>query len=154
MKKLSIYLDTSVLNFYLAEDDPAKKDITVRFFQEMEAGTFEVYISTLVVREIDAAPEIKREQLKNLVRRIEPKVLELDAETEKLAQRYVDVFIIPEKYRNDAVHIAAAVVNDLDAVISWNLEHMVKMRTRIEVNGINRLEGYHEIEISTPEEAI
>ncbi|MCL5674510.1 MAG: hypothetical protein M1501_02030 [Candidatus Omnitrophica bacterium] len=78
----------------------------------------------------------------------------MDEETEKLAQRYVDVFIIPEKYRNDAVHIAVAVVNDLDVVISWNLEHMVKMRTRIEVNGINKLEGYHEIEISTPEEAI
>ena len=42
----------------------------------------------------------------------------------------------------------------MDVVVSWNLEHMVKLKTRIEANGINRLEGYHEIDISTPEEVI
>jgi len=60
--------------------------------------------------------------------------------------------VVPVRFRDDAVHIAVAVVNDLDVVVSWNLEHMVKLRTRTRVNAINRLNGYKEIEICTPEE--
>ena len=33
-------------------------------------------------------------------------------------------------------------------------EHMVKLKTRVMLNGVNRLRGYHEIEISSPEEVI
>lgn len=58
------------------------------------------------------------------------------------------------KYRDDAVHIAIAVVNNLDAIVSWNLTHMVKLKTRLEVNGINKIEGYKEIEICTPREVM
>jgi len=38
--------------------------------------------------------------------------------------------------------------------VSWNLTHIVKLRTKLEVNGINKTQGYKEIEICTPEEVI
>jgi len=53
-----------------------------------------------------------------------------------------------------ALHIAMAVINGIEAIISWNFEHIVKLKTRIMVNGINRLLGYHEIEICSPEEVV
>lgn len=53
---------------------------------------------------------------------------------------------------NDALHLAAAVVHEFDVVISWNFEHLVKLKTRQAVNGLNRLLGYREIEIVSPEE--
>ena len=37
-----------------------------------------------------------------------PLLLEVDIEAEELAERYVKEGIIPERYRNDAVHIAVA----------------------------------------------
>jgi hypothetical protein len=33
-----------------------------------------------------------------------------------------------------------------------NMEHLVKLKTRREVNALNRLNGYPEVEIVTPEE--
>ena len=33
MKKLKIYLDTSVINFLFADDAPEKRDITIEFFE-------------------------------------------------------------------------------------------------------------------------
>ncbi|MFQ3675573.1 MAG: hypothetical protein SNJ64_03415, partial [Endomicrobiia bacterium] len=44
--------------------------------------------------------------------------------------KYILENIIPSKYRNDALHIAIAVVNDSDVVVSWNLEHIVKLKTK------------------------
>lgn len=54
----------------------------------------------------------------------------------------------------DALHVASAVVADRDVVVSWNLRHLVKVKTRREVNAANLLNGYRTIEIATPEEMI
>ncbi len=34
------------------------------------------------------------------------------------------------------------------------MQHIVRLKTKLGVNGINRMEGYKEIEICTPEEMI
>ena len=34
MKKLKIYLDTSIINFLFADDAPEKRDVTREFFSE------------------------------------------------------------------------------------------------------------------------
>jgi hypothetical protein len=89
-----------------------------------------------------------------LIGRYTPRLLELNPETIDLAEKYLDEGIIPRKYRDDALHIAVAVVSDLDVVVSWNFEHIVKLKTRMEVNGVNKMLGYKEIEICSPEEVI
>jgi hypothetical protein len=61
---------------------------------------------------------------------------------------------VPVKYENDVIHVAFAAGNDLDVVVSWNLKHIVKLKTRMEINGINKICGYKEIELCTPEEVI
>jgi len=38
--------------------------------------------------------------------------------------------------------IAVSVVNELDVIVSWNFEHIVKLKTKLFVNGINKMEGY------------
>ena len=62
--------------------------------------------------------------------------------------------IIPRKYREDALHIAMAAVYEYDVVVSWNFEHMVKVKTRREVQGVNIMMGYKSIDIATPAEVI
>ncbi|MFQ5835442.1 MAG: hypothetical protein ACE5HR_05940 [bacterium] len=71
-----------------------------------------------------------------------------------LANKYIVEGVIPVKYGNDATHIAVASVNDLDVVVSWNFEHIVKHKTRIEVIGINTFMGYKAIDLCTPREVI
>ena len=38
MKKPQLYIETSVWNFYLADDAPEKKDITLTFFPKIKNG--------------------------------------------------------------------------------------------------------------------
>jgi len=154
MRKIKYYLDTTIFNFAFAEGDIKKKDITLKLFEELPLIADGIFISDEVVREISRAPEPRKSQLEGLLRKSKPLLLEIDLETEALAERYIKEKIIPLKYRSDALHIAAAVRNGLDAIISWNFEHIVKLKTRIMVNGLNKLLGYHEIEICSPEEVI
>lgn len=52
------------------------------------------------------------------------------------------------------MHIAVASINNLDAIISWNFAHIVKLKTKKEVVGINAISGYKEIDIYSPWEVI
>ena len=154
MKKIKYYLDTTIFNFVFAEGDTEKKDITVKLFKDLPSISNGIYISDEVIREINRAPEPRKSQLVGQLEETNPLLLEVDIEAEELAERYVKEGIIPERYRSDAVHIAVAVVNGIEVIVSWNFEHIVKLKTRVMVNGINRLLGYHEIEICSPEEVI
>ena len=80
--------------------------------------------------------------------------MEFDSECYELAYEYIKRGIIPSEYEDDPFHMAVASVNDLDAIISWNFKHIVKLKTKKEVSGINLLMGYKEIEIYSPREVI
>ena len=151
MKKLALYLDTSVLNFELF-DTTEKGVITKRLFGLFSLDKYDVYVSALVVEEILDAPAEKRESLLELISKYELQVLETTKDANELADKYVAQGIIPAKYRDDALHIAIAVVNKVNVIVSWNFEHIVKLKTKLEVNGLNKFYGYTEIEICTPEE--
>ncbi|MEW6002326.1 MAG: PIN domain nuclease [Nitrospirota bacterium] len=154
MKKIKYYLDTTIFNFVFAEGDAEKKDITLKLFKDLPLIAEGIYISDEVIREISRASEPRKSQLEGLLRETNPLLLEVHIEAEELAERYVKEGIIPERYRSEALHIAVAVINGIEAIVSWNFEHIVKLKTRVMVNGVNRLLGYHEIEICSPEEVI
>lgn len=153
-KKEKLHLDTSVLNFFYAEDAPEKMKVTKKFFKEVKKGTFQTFISEIVIREINDASEPKRTKLKDLVDNYKLKILSLTPECIKLADRYVEAKVIPKRFRDDATHIAIAVLNTIDILVSWNLEHMVKVKTIREVNKISEGFGYKEIDIRIPEEVL
>jgi predicted nucleic acid-binding protein len=154
LKKIKYYLDTTIFNFAFAEGDAEKIDITLKLFKELPLIAEGVYISDEVIREISRANEPRKSQLEGLIRETNPLLLEVDVEAEELAERYIKEDIIPVRYRSDALHIAVAVINGIEAIVSWNFEHIVKLKTRVMVNGVNRLLGYHEIEICSPEEVV
>lgn len=153
-KRLKLYFDTSVFNFAFADDAPDKKAITLKLIEEIKTGKYEVFISTIVLREIREAPAEKAKELMGLLNALQPFELEFDSECYELAAEYVKRGIIPDKYEDDAFHIAVASVNDLDAIISWNFKHIVKLKTKKEVAGTNLLMGYKELEIYSPMEVI
>jgi hypothetical protein len=89
-----------------------------------------------------------------LIKTYDLSLIEVTLESIALAGKYTGRKIFPQKYRDDGLHIAVATVHRLDVVVSWNLRHMVKLKTRQEVKAINLMEGYEEIEICTPLEVI
>ena len=61
MRRLRIYLDTSVINFLFADDAPEKRDATRDFFARyVDTGHYEVAVSVLVVAEIERTRDAVR----------------------------------------------------------------------------------------------
>lgn len=69
MKQLTIYLDTSIINFLFADDAPEKRDITQEFFADyVKKGIYAVYISPVVVDEINRTEnDLKRARLLHVI---------------------------------------------------------------------------------------
>lgn len=157
MRKLLLYLDTSVISFALSEDIPIEdRNITLKLIEEINKGKYVGLISDVVVREIgNTRDSAKRDQLLKLVNQIELNdILAVDKESDSLADKYIKENVIPAVYRDDALHIALASVKGLDILVSWNFKHLVKHKTRMEVAGINTLLGYKVIDICTPWEVL
>jgi len=151
MRKLKVYIETTLFNFYFDTDREAHPD-TVRLFEDIAAGKYEAYTSDYVINELNKTQGDKREKMIALIEQYGITVLALNDEAEQLAEIYVEQGIIPLKYRTDGVHIAVAAVNDLNMIISMNFEHIVKRKTKIETEKINISNGYHAVEICTPME--
>jgi len=45
-------------------------------------------------------------------------------------------------------------MNEIDYLLSWNFEHIVKVKTRRIVNMVNISAGYPDLEIITPAELL
>lgn len=154
MKKLKVYLETTIFNFFYADDAPEKRDDTIMLFKEISSGKYEAYTSMSVIKELNRASEEKRKLMLDLITKYEVKVLEDVPDAEILADIYVKEGIIPIKYSTDGIHIALATVSDMDIILSWNFKHIVKRKTVIMANLVNNREGYSTIDIYSPSEVI
>ena len=52
MRKLKVYLDTSVISHLLQEDVPEKMSDTRQLWEMFKAGKYEVYLSTVTLEEV------------------------------------------------------------------------------------------------------
>jgi len=152
MKKLRVYLDTTIFNFVFADDAPVERDLTRKFFSQI--SHFDVFISDIVIEEIAECPAPKRQKMMDLIEKYNIQELSLDEASRQLAIKYIKEGIIPAKYQDDALHIAIASVNEMDLLLSWNFQHIVKLKTKRESVGVNMLMGYRSIEIYTPREVV
>ena len=156
MKKLKIYLDTSVINFYFAEDSPEKMKVTREFFDDILInGKYEVFISLLVLEELGNTQEIEhRDRLIKFTNGLNVEVLLANKEINRVAKQFTDEGYIPDKYKEDAFHLAFALFYNIDYIVSWNFKHIVRPRTKDAVRIIAVKEGIKEVKILTPEEVV
>jgi len=154
MRKLKLYVETSVWNFLFADDAPEKKEATEKFFAEVETGKYEIFISETVIFEIDAANPEKRNLLLETIARYNPATLETNQDVRTLVEKYLEYGLLSEKHFRDIQHIAHGAAHGMRAIVSWNQKHIVKMKTYDLVNAANMSLGYHVIQIWTPQEVI
>ena len=89
MKKLKLYLETSVWNFIFADDAPELRNLTLQFFAMVERQVYDVYISDLVIFEIGKAVGKKKEQLMDVIEQYRPIVLQSSSQAQDLADHYL-----------------------------------------------------------------
>lgn len=153
MKKPQLYLETSVWNFYFADDTPEKKEITLTFFDKIKQGEYEIFVSDIVIEEIGRAKDSKKQLLLSIIKEYSPNRLIINEEVAELAQRYITEGVLPANKIEDAMHAAAAAVFEMDALISWNLKHLANLRKMELINGVNMKAGYFKrLELITPME--
>jgi len=148
MKKESIYLDTSVPSAYYDEGAKERMEATIKFWKDV-LPHYNTYVSEITVKELeDTKDENLKKKFRDLIKGF--KVLKEKKAIKELAKAYVEKGIVSEKYIDDALHVAMASYYEISYLVSWNYEHLVKVKTRRLVNSVNILEGFKEIEIVSP----
>jgi len=147
-----MYIDTSTINDLYSNDERIK-NITKDFFRSVKFGYYTLYASETVAMEIKNTPDIeKRKLLLDVIDEYAMQILPITEEIKKLAYYYTESKIIPHKYLPDALHIACSVVHNIPVLVSWNFQHIVKHKTRVDVNRISQKHNLPLIDLCSPEE--
>jgi predicted nucleic acid-binding protein len=150
MKKLRIYLDTSIISYLDQQDTPEKMAITHKLWEKIKADEFEVVLSDVDFAEIDDCNDVKRAILYEYLSQIKYAKVLVDDKTMKVAERFVNLNILKQSSFDDCQHIAAAIVSGSDVIVSWNFKHIVNHKTMMGVKAVTALEGYDDLLIYEP----
>ena len=150
---IKIYLETTIFNRFL-EDNREFCIETRKLFDKIEKKEIEAFSSVYVLEELDKASEPKRTEMLNLINKYKITVLEIDQRAYDLSNTYVEMGIIPLKYRIDGIHIAMAAINDMDCIVSLNFHHINKLKTKMATEIVHRMKGYNNPFICTPMEVL
>src|SRR3989304_3732448 len=120
MKRLRLYLDTSVLGGLFDTEEVARVNTARGLISAVKNGSYEGFISFLTIDEISRAPKEIASGLQDVMRDARLQVLEESEDCIELADAYIKSGAIPTKYRDDARHVAIGVYHDIDFIVSWN----------------------------------
>ena len=152
--KPSVYIETSVVSYLTARPS---RDVVVAAYQEItrewwsEARErFDLFASELVVAEAGAgdrdAARARLESIQGI------KLLNATTDAEELARALIDLGAVPREAVEDAAHIAIAVTNGIDYLVTWNFRHIANATMRSRIEDVCRGAGFDPPIICTPNE--
>ncbi len=150
MRRLRVYADTSV---YGGCFDEEFKKVSRTFFREVSGGRFGLVVSETVQRELAEAPE----EVKQVLAGLDMGNLEFIGSSSELTQlrdAYLQAGILGGASQDDAEHIAAASVAEVDLVVSWNFKPIVHFDKIAGFGAVNLLHGYKPLRIHAPQEVV
>ncbi|MDR0831924.1 MAG: PIN domain-containing protein [Bacillales bacterium] len=152
MPKKRIYLDTSVVSHLFQDDAVEKMSQTWKLWEAIKNGEFIVYISDVVEIEVNACFEPKRSKMLDALAKISYKsiIVKNNKEIEAIANKFVVDKVLPAKSVLDCLHVAAAIANDCDIIVSWNFKHLVNYKTVDGARLIAFQTGHKQIAIEAP----
>jgi len=151
VKKLKIYLDTSVIGYLYQETQPEKMSDTQKLWSYIKNGIYDVVISDLLLEELSNNPnDDVKNRLLGFLAEIEFKAVPITPEIERLAVTIISHGILTQKSYEDCLHIATALVHNCRLLVSWNFKHLVNIRTINGVRAVSNVEGYASIDIAPP----
>ena len=101
MRKLKVYLDTSVISHLLQEDVPEKMADTRKLWEMFKAGKYDVYLSTVTLREIQKCSEPKKTQLIDRLNEIQFTTLDITDDIVAMAEKIIDMGILTQRSFDD-----------------------------------------------------
>ena len=154
--RAKVYIETTVISYLTARPN---RDVVIAGHQKITRewwrtcyDRFDLVSSQLVVREAGAGdPQAAKERLERLATLT---LLEVTEEAVTLAQELVSTGAVSEKAAEDALHLAIAVTNGVEYLLTWNCKHLANATMRTKIEDVCRSAGYEPVIICTPEELL
>ena len=154
--KAKVYIETTVISYLTVRPN---RDVVIAGHQKITRDwwqtcreRFDVVASQLVVRKASAGDSrAAQERLENLATLA---LLEVTEEAVSLAQELLSTGAVPEKAAEDALHLAIAVTNGVEYLLTWNCKHLANATMRTKIEDVCRSVGYEPVIICTPEELL
>jgi hypothetical protein len=150
VKKLRIYLDTSVIGGCFDSEFQIWSEALVRDFRQ---GRYIAVISDVTAAEIAPAPDFVKALHQELLS-LPSERIRVDDETVSLVQSYAARSVLGKRFINDMLHIALATIAEVDVLVSWNFRHIVRLDKIRLFNAVNIEQGYKQLSIYSPREVI
>ncbi|MDR0868318.1 MAG: PIN domain-containing protein [Planctomycetota bacterium] len=153
MKKLRLYLETTIPNYLFDDDKPEKQCDTWRLWNEIKSGEYEVVVGSAVFDEIDSFIEQKAPKkllMANELKLINYEFFAVNDDVIRLANEYINIGGLKPSSETDAIHIASATLANCDFILSWNFAHIVNMRAMVAVDAVNTREVLKQVKILSP----
>ena len=146
MKKLRVYIDTSVIAGCLDDEFSLESN---QLMEAIKQEKFILLMSDIIVSKLINAPQAVKDILLSIPQRV-IEVVKITPEVLQLRDAYINEGVVTSKSINDATHVAAATIARADAIISWNFKHIVRLDKMKGYNQINLLNGYGILTIISP----
>ena len=148
MRKLKVYLDTSAIGYLDEISSPKEMEEMRTLWTLIIDGEYSAVISPVVIDELMANMNIaKRNMLLNKLKQIKYAIAEITGEVHEIAKSLVLNGVLPDRNYNDCLHIACAITNMCDCIVSYNFKHLVNISTIKGVRAISNLHGNGNIDI-------
>ena len=136
MKKLRIYLDTSVISYLDQQDTPEQMKQTQELWEIFKTDKYDVIISDIAFSEISKCSDEKIKILNNYINQVDYIEYNPTEEAKELVTQLIEEGVLTDKQITDCYHIASAILSDCNIILSWNFKHLVNIDT---INGIRRI---------------
>jgi hypothetical protein len=147
MKRLRIYADTSVIGGCF---DAEFRQWSDGLIEDFRTRRFHLVLSDVTAGEMELAPAQVRELYTELITFAE--MLPVTEEALNLLEKFEAHGVLDSRFRNDMLHIALATVAEVDVLVSWNFQHIVRLDKIQQFNGISLEFGYKPLAIYSPRE--
>ena len=154
--KPKVYIETTIISYLTAW--PSLKPVmagnqeSTRSWWDEQRHKFALFVSEVVIDETSAGdPAASRRRIEALK---DIPVLLVDDSARQLAKDLVNRTPLPEAARADSWHIAAATVNGMDYLLTWNCRHIANATLRNTMATICEEAGFRMPIICTPAELI
>jgi hypothetical protein len=152
--KPRLYTETTIPSYLTSRPSrdiiTAGHQQTTKLWWEKRKDKFEIFISQLVLDEASQGdPNAAAERLSILAEFSE---LTIPESVNRLAKRFLQDGVIPEKASTDAAHIAICATHSIDFLMTWNCTHIANATIQRRVKKICEEEGFSFPFICTPEQ--
>lgn len=150
--KEKLYLETTVVSYYVSRPSKdlvtAADQLVTREFWIRRLPLYEVYVSEIVIDEAEKGDRTyAAERLKAIAAF---PVISQSNEVRELAKAYMKTHAFPRKAELDAFRLAAASIQEVGILATWNCRHLANPKLWRKFAENNRVNGLELPVICTP----